>query len=121
MRVSTDPNDPAYVDDRPRKVWHRGVEVEDWVVADEFRRVIQTSDGRVINGDVRVERLPGVGEPVVEVAPSAPIDTGFIGMFEPVPTPAPTAARSATAQETQDEPLNLPPIDGADSEGGEAL
>lgn len=112
MRVSTDPNDPAYVDDRPRKVWHRGVEVEDWVVADEFRRVIQTSDGRVINGDVRVERLPGVGEPVVEVAQSAPIDTGFIGMFEAVPTPAPVAVQSAP--ERQEDSLDLPPIEGVD-------
>jgi hypothetical protein len=59
MRVSTDPNDPAYVDARPRKAWVNDVLIEGWTVADEFRRCVITPE-RVYNGSVRVERLPAV-------------------------------------------------------------
>jgi len=81
MRVSTDPNDPAYIDDRPRRVWCNDKLVEGWTVADEFRRVVVTPS-KVYNGSVLVERLPTdptAPAPVVE--PQAPINTGFSGMF----------------------------------------
>lgn len=72
MRVSTDPTDPAYVDDRPRRAWCNDVEITDWTVADEFRRSVIDKAGKVHNGSVRVERLPDVVEVVVE----APVRTG---------------------------------------------
>lgn len=57
MRISTDHNDPAYIDDRPRRVWCNDVEIEGWTVADEFRRCVITPT-KVHNGSVRIERLP---------------------------------------------------------------
>lgn len=60
MRVSTDPTDPAYIDDRPRRVWLNDREIIGWTVADEFRRCVITPDG-VLNGAVLIERLPEVG------------------------------------------------------------
>lgn len=57
IRVSTDPQDPAYIDARPRKAWVNGVRIEGWTVADEFRRVVQTPAGN-IHGAVSIERLP---------------------------------------------------------------
>lgn len=65
MRVSTDPTDPAYIDDRPRRVWLNDREIIGWTVADEFRRCVITPDG-VLNGAVVIERLPEVGAAVVE-------------------------------------------------------
>jgi hypothetical protein len=101
MRVSTDPNDPAYIDDRPRRVWVNDREVIGWIVADEFRRCAITPSG-VINGAVLIERLPDdAPEPVVEPQP-IPINS-LSGIFEYVPdtpkaaeAPAPVEAPAPT-------------------------
>jgi hypothetical protein len=76
MRVSSDPTDPAYIDARPRKVWCNEVEIEGWAVADEFRRCVITTDGKVHNGSVLIERLPDVPAPAEPAEPAA----------EPAPT-----------------------------------
>lgn len=96
MRVSTDPADPAYIDDRPRAAWCNDRLIEGWVVADEFRRCVITANGKVHNGSVRVERLPAEIEDEVQTASVTPItDAGFVGMFVNVPdvspVPMPTA------------------------------
>ncbi|MBT2326124.1 hypothetical protein J7E62_27730 [Variovorax paradoxus] len=102
MRVSTDPTDPAYIDARPRKAWCNDVLIEGWTVADEFRRCVITPE-KVHNGAVLIERLPELGAITAESAaevkePAAPIDTGFIGMFEHVPdAPAPAVAPAPVA------------------------
>lgn len=94
MRISTDPKDHAFLDDRPRRVWCNDVEIEGWTVADEFRRVVITPT-KVHNGSVRIERLSDDYTPNFTVSPpEPPIHAGFTGMFvnEPPPTPAPTVA-----------------------------
>ena len=62
MRVSTDPNDPAFIDARPRKVWVGERLIEGWTVADEFRRVVITPE-KVHHGAVLIERLPDAPKP----------------------------------------------------------
>lgn len=97
MRASIDPNDPAYIDDRPRRVWLNDAEIPDWSVADEFRRCVIRKDGKVLNGSVLIERLPADKAEAPAPAPSAaPISTGFSGVFVP-DTPAATPAPSPTA------------------------
>jgi hypothetical protein len=99
MRVSTDPKDPAYIDDRPRKAWCNDVEIEGWTVADEFRRCVITPQ-KVHNGAVRIERLPDDYTPnfvVVEKPVEPPINAGFSGMFVPDAKPAAPAAKAAPA------------------------
>jgi len=111
MRISTDPNDPSFIDDRLRRVTVNDVEVQDWILADEFRRVVILKSGKVLNGTVGIERLVEEQDshmsgtkwanrfPVdTSLWPKEPqlphIDTGFSGMFvvEPKPTAAPTPA-----------------------------
>lgn len=83
MRVSKDPNDKAYEPTAAsRRVWSNDQEILDWVTADEFRRVVITSDGQVLNGAVRIEQLwPGnYPEPLVtETSTELPADVGFAG------------------------------------------
>jgi hypothetical protein len=107
MRISTDPADPAYIDERPRRVTVNDREVDGWAVADEFRRCVILADGRVLTGSVGIERLVGDGRgPKTEEvpAPEAPIATGFSGVLvhvpdAPVATPAPVPApKAAPAQ-----------------------
>jgi hypothetical protein len=89
MRVSTDPTDAAYIDDRPRKAWLNDLEITGWIVADEFRRCVITAAG-VMNGAVRIERLPSdAAEPVTEAAPES--TSHLCGIFvsdKPVPVEA---------------------------------
>jgi hypothetical protein len=66
MRVSTDPNDPAYIDARPRKVWVNEQLIEGWTVADEFRRVVITPE-KVHHGAVLIERLPDAPVPIEQL------------------------------------------------------
>ena len=98
MRVSTDPTDQAYINDRPRKVWCNNVEIDGWTVADEFRRIVVTPE-KVFNGAVRIERLPEdatEAESPAHVEP--PLTTGFSGgVFEYVPDP-PKAGAVAVAE-----------------------
>jgi|GEM_PF-5581255 hypothetical protein len=98
MRISIDPNDPAYVDDRPRKVRVNDREVQDWAVADEFRRCVVLMDGQVLHGAVGIERLVGDhGGPKAQDTVEAsldPIATGFVGVLVAEPAPAPMPART---------------------------
>jgi hypothetical protein len=83
MRVSTDPTDPAYIDDRPRKVWLNDALIEGWIIADEFRRCVITKAG-VLNGGVLIERLDSdAAEPVIEEAPES--TSHLCGMFVSMP------------------------------------
>jgi hypothetical protein len=81
MRISKDPSDKAFSETAERRrVWSRDVEVMSWVTADEFRRVVIKTDGQVMNGDCRIERLPEDSpqpEPVATV--EEPVDAGFAG------------------------------------------
>ena len=87
MRISTDPTDPAYIDERPRKAWCNDVEIAGWHTADEFRRVVITPE-RVHNGAVLIERLRDESaQPEPADAPLA--NAGFGGMFVHVPDPKP--------------------------------
>lgn len=84
MRVSKDEADKAYSPTaNQRRVWSNDQEVLNWITADEFRRVVITSDGRVHNGSVRIERLPEDRPPEVHVdpapEPTMPADVGFAG------------------------------------------
>lgn len=106
MRVSTDPTDPAYIDDRPRKAWCNDRLIEGWVIADEFRRCVITADGKVHNGSVLIERLSdSEAEPEVQASASTALtDAGFTGMFvnmpdvSPVPMPAAVPAPKAAVK-----------------------
>lgn len=99
MRVSTDPADPAYIDDRPRRVWLNDAEITGWIVADEFRRCVITEKG-VLHGGVLIERLPSdAAEPAVEAVPES--TAHLCGMFvsdKPAPAEAVTAAPVEVAQ-----------------------
>ena len=94
MRISTDPTDPAYIDDRPRKAWCNDVAIEGWHTADEFRRVVITPE-RVHNGAVLIERLRD--ESAAPEPADAPLaNAGLGGMFEHVHDPKPSVAEPAT-------------------------
>jgi hypothetical protein len=91
MRISTDPKDPAYIDDRPRRVWCNDVEIDGWTVADEFRRVVITPQ-KVHNGSVRIERLEsGEGGSPLQASPALPVHAGFTGVMVHTPDPKPEA------------------------------
>jgi hypothetical protein len=88
MRISTDPTDPAYIDDRPRKVWLNEVEIVGWIVADEFRRCVITGKG-VMNGGVLIERLPDEWQAITGDGSGValpPIDANFSGMLASHPS-----------------------------------
>lgn len=91
MRVSSDPTAAEY-NPRVRGVTLNDRQIEDWAIADDFRRCVVLSNGHVLNGAVGIQLEPG-DEPNFVLAPApAPIDTGFTGVFVPAATPAPTAA-----------------------------
>lgn len=92
MRIAKDPADPAYIDDRPRRIWVNDREVLDWTVADEFRRVVQTPTGNLF-GAVMIERLPEPGEP--ETPEQEELSTSICGMFVHAPDPKPEPAPAA--------------------------
>jgi hypothetical protein len=101
MRVTTDPTDPHY-SAAPRRVWCQDVEIADWTVADEFRRVVITADGKVHNGAVRVERLE-CDKPAPTPAPAVAEPEGFVQVFEHIPeapaaTPAPSPEPAVDAK-----------------------
>ena len=90
MRISTDPADPDYIDERPRKVWCQDRLIGGWTLADEFRRVVITPAG-VLNGPVLIERLASLGTMVAEV--EIPADEPLVaplsipGLHQAVVTP----------------------------------
>ncbi|MGZ5121031.1 MAG: hypothetical protein ACXWCK_33600 [Burkholderiales bacterium] len=64
MRVTRIAGDANDIGATSCRVWINEVEVLDWTVADDFRRVVETSDGPRF-GSVRIEVQP---EQVAEVA-----------------------------------------------------
>lgn len=81
MRISKDRDDKAYSPTADqRRVWCNDQEVRSWITADEFRRVVVTSDNKVMNGPVRVERLPcDATPPEPELVLDLPASVGFVG------------------------------------------
>ena len=120
MRISKDPNDEAYDDTAvKRRVWSRDQEVTDWLTADEFRRVVITMNGRVLNGACRIERIAEdspVPDPVEVVEP--PVNTGFVGLglvyvpdkAKPTPVGAPVAAPAPEPTPEPTPELTLEPV-----------
>lgn len=66
----------------PCRVWLNDIEIHDWVVADDFRRVVETPEGPRF-GSVRIQSL------LTQAAEPSPADTGLSGVFEKVPEVAP--------------------------------
>lgn len=81
MRVSTDPTDTAYIDDRPRRAWCNDVLIAGWTVADEFRRCVITP-AEVHSGSVHIERLPAAEVDAPVPVADAPVPASLSGMFE---------------------------------------
>lgn len=85
MRICTDNRDDPHFDNRPRRVWSRDAEVVvPWSIADEFRRVVILTDGRVLHGAVFIERLKEDGTSQDVFAPPTP-NAGFSGTLASVP------------------------------------
>lgn len=80
MRVTRIPGDFNDIGDRPCRVWCNEIEILDWTTADDFRRVVETSDGPRF-GSVRIDMHPHEGEPAEEAA------THLCGIFVPEPKP----------------------------------
>jgi hypothetical protein len=94
MRVSSDPTSPEY-NPRVLGVTLNDRQVQDWFIADDFRRCVILKDGKVLNGSVGFELAQNAAEPQeTAVETAAPIDSGFSGVFVAAPdsTPAPTTA-----------------------------
>lgn len=109
MRVSTDPQDAAY-DPRPRRVWCNDAEVTGWSVADEFRRVVIV-DGKARFGSIRIERIEsGEGGNPLEATPTAPVNTGFVGVMVHTPDPKPDApaAPQEPSETKEPSPMVIP-------------
>lgn len=77
MRVTRIPGDRFDIGDRPCRVFCNEIEIKDWTVADDFRRVVETPGG-VHHGAVRIDLAP-LPEAAPEVEP------------EPEAEPAPVA------------------------------
>jgi len=80
MRVTRIPGDHHDIGDRPCTVYLNEVPVADWIVADDFRRVVETPDGARF-GSVRIDMQPQTEGPAEEAA------THLCGMFVPEPKP----------------------------------
>lgn len=80
MRVTRIPDDFNEVGDKPCCVWLNEVEILDWIVADDFRRVVETADGARF-GAVRIDMQAQGCVPAEEAA------THMCGMFVPEPKP----------------------------------
>lgn len=105
MRVSKDPGDKAYSETAgQRRVWYRDQEVLSWITADEFRRVVITSDNRVLNGPVLIERLASDAPPPSEPEVIVPVNTGFMGMLVHVPDVKPESPKQIAVVEPVVEP-----------------
>lgn len=98
MRVTRIPGDAHDIGDRTCRVWCNEVEIKDWTVADDFRRVVE-APGKVHHGAVRIDLSTG-SVPASAIEPS-----GLHGIFVHVPDapaavealaePAPTFAAPA--------------------------
>lgn len=59
MRVTRIPGDFHDIGDRPCRVYLNEQPVDDWIVADDFRRVVETPDGARF-GSVRIDMANSV-------------------------------------------------------------
>lgn len=66
----------------PCRVWLNDVEIHDWIVADDFRRVVEMPDGARF-GSVRIQSL------LTHASEHIAVNTGLSGVFEKVPEVAP--------------------------------
>jgi hypothetical protein len=91
VRISTDPTDKGYTT-TPYNVWCNDRPIDNWRTADDFRRCVivedGSKDGKTLQGSVRIE-------PVGAAKPAAPVNTGFVGVFEAEPKAAPQVAPPA--------------------------
>jgi hypothetical protein len=106
MRVTRIPGDANDIGNKTCRVWCNEVEVTDWTVADDFRRIVE-APGRVLHGAVRIEMgkafsIPADAVHLTIAEPAQPV--GFHGIFVHVPDepaveapaePAPTFAAPA--------------------------
>lgn len=84
MRVTRIPGDHHDIGDRPCTVYLNNVPVTDWIVADDFRRVVETAEGPRF-GSVRIDMQPQTTVPAEEAA------THLCGILVAEPKPeAPT-------------------------------
>jgi hypothetical protein len=97
MRVTRIPGDHNDIGDRPCKVYLNEVPVADWIVADDFRRVVETADGARF-GSVRIDLQPQTDEPAEEAA------THLCGMFVVEPKPEAPAIEIVEAEPEQVKP-----------------
>jgi hypothetical protein len=91
MRVTRILGDHHDIGDRPCSVYLNNVPVEDWTVADDFRRVVETPDGARF-GSVRIDMQPQTAEPAEEAA------THLCGMFVVGPKPEAPAIEIVEAE-----------------------
>lgn len=97
MRVTRIPGDHNNIGDKPCRVYLNEVEVTDWIVADDFRRVVETPSGAKF-GSVRIDMAPESSAVEPEVA------THLCGVFVAVPKPAASAIEVVEAAEPAPEP-----------------
>jgi hypothetical protein len=99
MRVTRIPGDHHDIGDRPCVAYLNNVLVEDWIVADDFRRVVETTDGPRF-GSVRIDMEPQTDEPAEEAA------THLCGVFVAEPKPeAPAIEIVEATPEPEPEPV----------------
>jgi hypothetical protein len=98
MRVTRIPGDHHDIGDRPCNVYLNEVPVVDWIVADDFRRVVETADGARF-GSVRIDMQPQADEPAAEAA------THLCGMFVVEPKPETPAIEIVEAEPEPAKPV----------------
>lgn len=81
MRVTRIPGDFYDIGDKPCRIYLNGAEIAEWIVADDFRRVVETPAGARF-GSVRIDL--SCAEPVA--APDVPV-TSLSGIFVAEPKP----------------------------------
>lgn len=106
MRVTRIPGDHNDIGNELCRVYLNEILVTDWIVADDFRRVVETPDGAKF-GSVRIE-MEGAA-PVMEPEPTPVPTNSLSGMFVPVPKPAAPAIEVVEASAVEPEPVPAPP------------
>jgi hypothetical protein len=97
MRVTRIPGDANDIGDKTCRVWCNEVEVIDWTVADDFRRIVE-APGRVLHGAVRIEMgnafsIPAEAIHLTIAEPAQPV--GFHGLIVYTPDEPPVVEASA--------------------------
>ncbi len=91
MRVTRIHGDSHDIGDRPCRVYLNEQPVTDWIVADDFRRVVETPDGARF-GSVRIDMQPQSSEAAEEAV------THLCGVFVPEPKPEAPAIEIVVAE-----------------------